>query len=82
LEGVIVVEGTPASDAGGGAIIRKSSGIRPDFKVMDKNESESGNCTLPVAPCRFESCSPTNHTLKNKHSYDTLNSKEVGALKM
>jgi hypothetical protein len=33
-----VVEGTPANDAVVGNNNRKSSGIRPGFKMMDKND--------------------------------------------
>jgi hypothetical protein len=57
--------------------IMKVIRIRPDFKVMDKNDPKvkAALYITVKAPCRFESCSPTNHTLKNKHSYDTLNSK-------
>jgi hypothetical protein len=45
---------------------------------MDTKKKESGNCTLPVKAVQVRVLLTHKPHIENKHSYDTLNSKEVG----
>jgi hypothetical protein len=45
------------------------------FKVMDKNDPKVATVYITRESSVQVPAHPTNYTLKNKHSYDTLNSK-------